>query len=80
MNKREEKSVRLLDQNEKNLLFSAFSHLLDEINYPIHKKEKTKVMFKRMMGRALPSKWEYHTLMGVLRTAAEKLGEKHSDH
>ena len=79
MNKREEKSVRLLDQNEKNLLFSAFSNLLDEINYPIHKKEKTKVMFKRMMGRALPSKWEYHTLMGVLRTAAEKLGEKHSD-
>jgi tRNA C32,U32 (ribose-2'-O)-methylase TrmJ len=29
-----------------------------------------------MMGRALPSKWEYHTLMGVIRTAAEKIKTK----
>ena len=67
---------RSLDKIEKRHLFNAFSSLLEEINYPEHKKEKTQVMFKRIMGRAFPSKWEYHTLMGVIRTAAEKLKDK----
>lgn len=73
---KEKKSERSLDHVEKNHLFEAFSQLLDSINYPAHKREKTLVMFKRMMGRSLPSKWEYHTLMGVIRTAAEKSNEK----
>lgn len=64
---------RVLDNTEKNHLFEAFSCLLDAIEYPAHKREKTMVMFKRIMGRSLPSKWEYHTLMGVIRTAAEKI-------
>jgi tRNA/rRNA methyltransferase len=54
---------------EKRLLLDSFASLLEEINYPDHKKEKTKVMFTRMMGRAVPSKWEYHTLMGVFQQA-----------
>lgn len=72
----ERESKRCLDHIEKNHLFDAFSQLLDAISYPGHKREKTLVMFKRMMGRALPSKWEYHTLMGVIRTAAEKIKGK----
>jgi len=63
---------RPLDSMEKNILFDTFSDLLDNISYPAHKKQKTLVMFKRMMGRSLPSKWEYHTLMGVLKTASKK--------
>lgn len=63
---------RSLDSNEKQLLFETFSTLLDTIHYPEHKKEKTIVMFKRIMGRALPSKWEYHSLMGVLKTASKQ--------
>lgn len=50
---------------EKEKLFEFFSLLLDHIEYPAYKKENTKIMFKRLMGRALPSTWEYHTLMGV---------------
>ncbi len=33
-------------------------------------------MFKRMMGRAMPSKWEYHTFMGVLSKSLNKIDEK----
>ena len=51
---------------EKEKLYEFFAQLLDETDYPKHKKEHTKIMFKRIMGRAMPSKWEYHTLMGVL--------------
>lgn len=65
-----------LDNLEKNHLYEAFSDLLDAIQYPEHKNEKTQVMFKRLMSRSIPSKWEYHTLMGVIRTAAKKIGQK----
>lgn len=60
------KHRRAMGSLEKQKLFEFFSQLLDDIEYPAHKKEHTKIMFKRIMGRAMPSKWEFHTLMGVL--------------
>jgi TrmH family RNA methyltransferase len=65
---------------EKKKLNEFFGQLLDNIEYPDHKKEHTKIMFKRMMGRAIPSTWEYHTLMGVFsRTLGKikRMKEKH---
>jgi TrmH family RNA methyltransferase len=64
---------RHIGQTEKEKLYEFFSNLLEEINYPNHKKENTKVMFRRMMGRSMPSEWEYHTLMGVLSKTLEKI-------
>lgn len=49
-----------------------FSNLLDAIDYPQHKKKKTRVMFRRMIARSVPSTWEFHTLMGVLDEAAKR--------
>jgi TrmH family RNA methyltransferase len=63
------KSPVRMSGSEKRLLLDSFASLLEQINYPEHKKEKTKVMFTRMMGRSVPSKWEYHTLMGVFQQA-----------
>ena len=70
------KNRRKIGKTEKEKLFGFFSKLLDEIDYPDHKKEKTMVMFKRIMGRAIPSKWEYHTLMGVLSKTLNKIKNK----
>jgi TrmH family RNA methyltransferase len=61
---------------EKKKLNDFFSELLEEINYPNHKKENTKIMFRRVIGRSMPSKWEYHTLMGVLSRTLEKIRTK----
>ncbi len=61
---------------EKEKLYGFFSDLLDLIDYPDHKKEKTNVMFKRIMGRAIPSRWEYHTLMGVFSKTLKKIKDK----
>ena len=72
-NKSDKKHKRVIGNVEKQKLYQFFSELLDEINYPDHKKENTRVMFKRVMGRAMPSKWEYHTLMGVLSRTLEKI-------
>ena len=66
-------TIRKLDRIEKEKLFSYFSQLLNNIDYPEHKKENTNIMFKRLMGRAMPSKWEYHTFMGVLSRSIKKI-------
>jgi TrmH family RNA methyltransferase len=66
------KEKRDIGKIEKEKLYKFFSDLLDEIDYPEHKKKNTKVMFKRIMGRAMPSKWEYHTLMGVFSKTLKK--------
>ena len=67
---------RVIGSLEKRKLFEFFAELLDDIEYQQHKKEHTKIMFKRIMGRAMPSKWEYHTLMGVLSKTLGKIKQK----
>ena len=57
---------------EKEKLFEYFAMLLDAIDYPKHKKEKTRVMFRRLMGRSVPTTWEFHTMMGVIDGAVKK--------
>jgi TrmH family RNA methyltransferase len=67
------KRRRPMGSLEKKKLYQFFGQLLEDIDYPPHKKEHTKIMFKRIMGRAMPSKWEYHTLMGVFSKSLGKI-------
>lgn len=67
------KGTREASGNEKELLHRHFTQLLDKIDYPKHKKERTSIMFRRMMGRAVPSKWEYHALMGVFSRTMKRV-------
>ena len=57
---------------ELDRLVKQFEVLLRTIEYQPHKREKTTVMFRRIIGRAVISKWEYHTTMGVLKDAIRK--------
>ena len=70
------KEKRTIGKIEKEKLYDFFSELLNKIDYPQHKKENTNIMFKRIMGRAMPSKWEYHTFMGVLSKSIGKINDK----
>jgi tRNA/rRNA methyltransferase len=58
---------------EKEKLYEAFEALLSETDYPAHKRARTQVMFRRLLGRAVPSKWEFHALMGVLQRATKRI-------
>jgi TrmH family RNA methyltransferase len=73
------KKRRIIGPTEKQRLYLFFDQLLKEINYPQHKKQNTEILFKRLMGRAIPSKWEYHTLMGVFNKTIEQLQKKKID-
>ena len=59
------------DSHEKELMFQFFGDLLEEIGYMEARREMTTVMFRRMMGRSIPTKYEYNTIMGVFGDAAK---------
>jgi TrmH family RNA methyltransferase len=64
-------SPRKAGESEREMLQRFFDELLDAIDYPEFRRERTSVMFRRMMGRAMPSKWEFHTIMGVFGDATK---------
>jgi TrmH family RNA methyltransferase len=76
--KAEKKDIREASGYEREKLYEHFERLLDAIDYPEHKTERTKMMFRRLMGRATPSKWEFHALMGVISSATDRLTKKRS--
>ncbi len=58
---------------EKELMFGFFDDLLDAINYPEVRRNRTSLMFRKMMGRSVPTKYEFYTIMGVFGDAAKDL-------
>jgi TrmH family RNA methyltransferase len=66
------------ERKEKEFMFDFFDALMDAIEYPDHRRADTSVMFRRMMGRSIPTKYEYNTIMGIFGDAAKiiKNGKK----
>ncbi|MBA3045462.1 MAG: RNA methyltransferase [Candidatus Thermoplasmatota archaeon] len=56
---------------EKKVMNKLFADLLEEITYQPYKKEKTKVMFRKIVARAGLSSNEFHTLAGVFSRAVK---------
>ena len=67
------KVPRAMSGLEKEKLHAAFADLMRATNYPVHKFARTKIMFRRMIGRAVPSAWEFHVLMGVFQRATKRI-------
>lgn len=57
---------------EKEVVNRRFSELLAAIDYTPHKRANTEIMFRRILGRAVLSEWEFFTLMGVISKAIQK--------
>lgn len=73
------KVMKAAGKIEKETLNDLFAELLDAINYPEHKKPKTKVMIRRILARADLSKWEFHTFAGVISRASKRIGRFNTD-
>lgn len=65
----------LAGQEELSRLHAAFEQLLDAIDHPDHQRFRATSMFRRLVGRAAPSTWEFHRLMGVLTQTLRRLGQ-----
>ena len=59
--------VLLADGEMLEVLYQHFEQLLENVNHPEHKRDKTLLMIRRILGRAMLNPREYFTLMGVLR-------------
>ncbi|RKD97053.1 RNA methyltransferase [Halopiger aswanensis] len=57
-------------------LYDQWADLLEEINHPDEKREKTMRMLRRVHGRADLTKREANTLLGLLRRATERPAER----
>jgi tRNA/rRNA methyltransferase len=69
-------SPKKASERERDKLYEFFDDLLDAIGHPEFRRERTSIMFRRMMGRALPSRWEFHTIMGVFKDATKLIRGK----
>lgn len=65
----------LAEQFDLKLLHEHIAEVLEDIGYPAHKKNKTLLMFKRILGRSQLIPREVQTLRGVLREIQRNLGK-----
>lgn len=72
---RYQKPTQVSDHN-KDLLFESFNQLMVEGDYPEHRRHDTEVLFRRMMGRAVVTRYEYNVIMGVFNDAIKKIQGK----
>lgn len=60
-------NMRLAERFDQNLMYDHIQELLTDIDYPEHKKEKTMLMIRRILGRARLSSREVQTIRGLIR-------------
>lgn len=68
------------DAEMMEVLYQHVEQMLESVSHPEHKRDKTSLMIRRILGRAMISPREYFTLMGVLRDvelAVARVKEEH---
>jgi len=58
---------RLGSRVEKKVALDAFIDILNQLNYPDHKNDIARTLFKNLLGRSFITGRELHTLIGILR-------------
>ncbi|MCC7551677.1 MAG: TrmJ/YjtD family RNA methyltransferase [Methanobacterium sp.] len=58
---------------EKQSLIEYMDDVLDNLDYPPHKKKNASTVFRRIMGRAFISGREAHTLKGMFRRIKDRI-------
>jgi tRNA/rRNA methyltransferase len=70
----------LADPFDIQLLYEHLAELLNDIDYPEHKREKTELMLRRIFGRACLLPREVQTLRGIIaKMQRQYIGENDSD-
>ncbi len=66
----------MADRFDLELLYEHLNEVLSDIEYKEHKKDKTRLMLQRILGRAELTGREVQTLRGILRRIQWKLNKK----
>lgn len=65
--------VSMATPQEKEVLFATWRHLNGVVGFQPHRIDQGDQMFRRLMGRAGLTAWEYHRVMGTLGRALRGL-------
>jgi tRNA/rRNA methyltransferase len=66
--------VVTLDGRGAEVFFAKLASLLEETGYPAHKRAGMVLLFRRVLGRAVPSESEYRMMQGLLKSAQRAIG------
>lgn len=66
-------NMRLAERFDLILMYDHIQELLDNIDYPAHKKGKTMLMIQRILGRARLTSREVQTIRGFIRRIQYRL-------
>lgn len=58
---------------DKELLYGKLEQIMTQLEYPEHRVTVTGQAFRRVIGRAVLSRWEYHRIMGVFTRTSKFL-------
>lgn len=68
------KTIRPMSEQMRKKLQESFDLLIDQLNIADHKKKGSKIVYRRVFGRAVPSAWEYYVFMGIISALLAKYG------
>lgn len=66
--------VSMAKPHEREILFATYRHLQEVLGFKPHRIQQADLMFRRVIGRAGLTAWEYHRLMGAQSRALKRLG------
>src|SRR5438067_12367004 len=66
--------VSMATPHEKDVLFATYRHLNAALGFKEHRVEQADMMFRRVIGRAGITSWEYHRLMGAMSRSLKLMG------
>jgi tRNA C32,U32 (ribose-2'-O)-methylase TrmJ len=62
----------LASRADREALLDRFDELMDAQGLPAWKVGRNRVVFRRLLGRTGITKWEFHSMSGVLRRARDQ--------
>ncbi len=66
-----------LSGREKELLLRRLGELMDRTGYPAHKRRGLRLLFRRLLGRSVPTEHEYRMLLGFFRGVDRSVRKRH---
>lgn len=73
------KTTRRMDGRMRDALYEMLDHYIEAIGLPPHKQVVSRRVMRKLLGRAVPSSWEFYIVMGLLKRGLRNMGRLPGD-
>ena len=63
---------KVMNRNAKRTLYRVLDELIEEL-IPSYRRGPTRLAFRRVIERSMPTEWEYHRMMGLFMEALKRI-------